>query len=199
VRVQCGDHNPVKGVKRPKVESHEGKTPALGDGQATAMAKAGHSVPVYAYALNNPGNVIDQDGENPILILLGLDLWFGPRAWIGFDDADFARERTRGRLPGTRNGQSDAMRHCIWNCEMTRDLGPLWATIMADYVYESGGWVRGQLSGDPPNPAERSMDLHNNQCGRDAAAKERQTCVTACDWAYGDGTLRTLPRNSTQW
>jgi hypothetical protein len=27
-------HNPVKGVKRPKVESYEGKTPALGDGQA---------------------------------------------------------------------------------------------------------------------------------------------------------------------
>jgi integrase/recombinase XerD len=26
-------HNPVKGVKRPKVESYEGKTPALGDGQ----------------------------------------------------------------------------------------------------------------------------------------------------------------------
>jgi hypothetical protein len=25
-------HNPVKGVKRPKVESYEGKTPALGDG-----------------------------------------------------------------------------------------------------------------------------------------------------------------------
>ena len=24
-------HNPVKGVKRPKVESYEGKTPALGD------------------------------------------------------------------------------------------------------------------------------------------------------------------------
>lgn len=27
-------HNPVKGVKRPKVESYEGKTPALGDHQA---------------------------------------------------------------------------------------------------------------------------------------------------------------------
>jgi integrase/recombinase XerD len=30
-------HNPVKGVKRPKVESYEGKTPALGDGQARAL------------------------------------------------------------------------------------------------------------------------------------------------------------------
>jgi site-specific recombinase XerD len=33
-------HNPVKGVKRPKVESYEGKTPALGDGQARALLDA---------------------------------------------------------------------------------------------------------------------------------------------------------------
>jgi site-specific recombinase XerD len=32
-------HNPVKGVKRPKVESYEGKTP-LGDGQARALLNA---------------------------------------------------------------------------------------------------------------------------------------------------------------
>lgn len=33
-------HNPVKGVKRPKVESYEGKTPALGDVQARALLEA---------------------------------------------------------------------------------------------------------------------------------------------------------------
>jgi site-specific recombinase XerD len=33
-------HNPVKGVKRPKVDSHEGKTPALGDHQARALLQA---------------------------------------------------------------------------------------------------------------------------------------------------------------
>ena len=32
--------NPVKGVKRPKVESYEGKTPALGDHQARALLEA---------------------------------------------------------------------------------------------------------------------------------------------------------------
>jgi integrase/recombinase XerD len=32
-------HNPVKGVKRPKVESYEGKTPALGDAQARHLLK----------------------------------------------------------------------------------------------------------------------------------------------------------------
>jgi integrase/recombinase XerD len=34
-------HNPVKGVKRPKVENYEGKTPGLGDGgQAGALLDA---------------------------------------------------------------------------------------------------------------------------------------------------------------
>jgi site-specific recombinase XerD len=33
-------HNPVKGVQRPKVESNEGKTPALGDHQARALIAA---------------------------------------------------------------------------------------------------------------------------------------------------------------
>ena len=33
-------HNPVKGVKRPKAETSEGKTPALGDAQARALLDA---------------------------------------------------------------------------------------------------------------------------------------------------------------
>ena len=33
-------HNPVKGVKRPKADLHEGKTPAIGDGQARALLDA---------------------------------------------------------------------------------------------------------------------------------------------------------------
>ena len=33
-------HNPVKGVKRPPVESYEGKTPALGDHQARQLLDA---------------------------------------------------------------------------------------------------------------------------------------------------------------
>jgi site-specific recombinase XerD len=33
-------HNPVKGVKRPRVETEEGKTPALGDHQARKLLKA---------------------------------------------------------------------------------------------------------------------------------------------------------------
>lgn len=37
-------HNPVKGVKRPPVESYEGKTPALGDHQARALLDAPYNL-----------------------------------------------------------------------------------------------------------------------------------------------------------
>lgn len=37
-------HNPVKGVKRPPVDSYEGKTPALGDHQARALLDAPDTV-----------------------------------------------------------------------------------------------------------------------------------------------------------
>jgi site-specific recombinase XerC len=33
-------HNPVKGVKRPSVESYEGKTPALGDHEVRKLLAA---------------------------------------------------------------------------------------------------------------------------------------------------------------
>jgi len=33
-------HNPVKGVERPRAEANEGKTPAIGDGQARALLEA---------------------------------------------------------------------------------------------------------------------------------------------------------------
>ena len=44
-------HNPVKGVKRPAVESYEGKTPAIGDHQARGLLDA----PDAASTANNCG------------------------------------------------------------------------------------------------------------------------------------------------
>ncbi len=35
-------HNPVKGVKRPEADNNEGKTPAIGDGQARRLLEAPH-------------------------------------------------------------------------------------------------------------------------------------------------------------
>jgi integrase/recombinase XerD len=38
--VNAVSHNPVRGVKRPKTDNNEGKTPALGDGQARVLLEA---------------------------------------------------------------------------------------------------------------------------------------------------------------
>lgn len=51
-------HNPVRGVKRPQVESYEGKTPALGDAQARALLDA------------PPANTLKGKRDRAILALL---------------------------------------------------------------------------------------------------------------------------------
>lgn len=53
-------HNPVKGVKRPKVDSYEGKTPALGDAHpsSTSNRHFGRNFRVSALRINNLGALI---------------------------------------------------------------------------------------------------------------------------------------------
>lgn len=93
-----------------------------------------------------------------------------------------------GKLSGTRNGMSDAMRHCIWSCEMSRDIGgPLSAFYGS--THEFLGYLRGQDS------AEYDMDTHNNACGRALAEKEKHTCADACLKAFDDGILKVLRSN----
>ena len=59
--------NPVKGVKRPKVESYEGKTPALGDHQARPLLEAPDPGDAQGQARSSAhlapaGHAGDQDG-----------------------------------------------------------------------------------------------------------------------------------------
>jgi RHS repeat-associated protein len=154
-----------------------------------AMMAAGSSIPTYSYALNNPLHFIDRDGNNPILALLGLTLVFGPPIWIASDDADFALSLTK-KWPGERNGMGDAIWHCVWSCDMSRNVGPPMATIVG-WLHEVGGLARGEHTGDYDS-VEYEMDLHNNRCGRDVSNNENQTCVWACRQAYEQGALRTL-------
>jgi hypothetical protein len=65
----------VKGVKRPKVESYEGKTPALGDGQAQALLDAPGAETrsrggAIGLSSDEPWKVEDR-GEKPAIALKG--------------------------------------------------------------------------------------------------------------------------------
>ncbi|KAG2017449.1 hypothetical protein CC2G_006959 [Coprinopsis cinerea AmutBmut pab1-1] len=55
------------------------------------------------------------------------------------------------------NGKGDAFRHCYWNARMAIDLGVARAKTIADNHEESA-------ENNPP--AEKAMDLANNETGR---------------------------------
>jgi RHS repeat-associated protein len=111
---------------------------------------------------------------------------------------------------GIVNGPGDAVRHCMWNCLMTKCLGRKGAQRWGDAHEES----------TPPGlEDEREMDLHNNQQGRDIYSElvERNwdawvksipvddscpgdvvpdtDCKTACEEALAAGRLKVLEKS----
>jgi hypothetical protein len=60
----------------------------------------------------------------------------------------------------------NAVKHCIWNCEMTQRIGE-------DLAYQWGvahecdqNGVQRSKSADPKEAASSKMDLHNNEAGQ---------------------------------
>ncbi|MEQ1831267.1 MAG: RHS repeat-associated core domain-containing protein, partial [Pirellula sp.] len=89
-------------------------------------------------------------------------------------------------LPGVgHNDQRDALRHCIWNCSMSKDFGLSMedAKCVAD-VHEDCG-------GNPPG--EICMDLFNNAKGRDAS-RDSRPCSETCMELVQRGELQTSDR-----
>jgi hypothetical protein len=109
------------------------------------------------------------------------------------------------------NGDGDAVRHCTWNCLMTKCLGRKDAQRWGDAHEEST---------PPGKEDEREMDLHNNHEGReiylelakrnwDAWVKSLPLddcgpvpdlvpdgdCRTACEQALATGRLKVLERS----
>lgn len=69
--------------------------------------------------------------------------------------ADYAVSWAISQEPdGAHNGPQDAMRHAMWNAQMTRSMG--WAKVWAD-AHESSSTA----------PDETRMGLFNNAAGRD--------------------------------
>jgi len=118
-------------------------------------------------------------------------------------------------LGSLHNGDGDAVRHCVWNCEMSRCLGASGAKRWGDAH---------ELNQGPED--ERDMDLHNNDVGRRLwedfwKNNEHRTrwhpdpggdciepilpgdpllngeCAKACKKAMQDGRLKVLPKE--QW
>lgn len=91
-------------------------------------------------------------------------VWSHPFAAMTFsEDANKALTTAQSKFPSSElhNGRGDAFRHCYWNAPMARHEGQELAKEFATAHEESAG--------QPPE--EKAMDLHNNEVGRDIAAK----------------------------
>jgi hypothetical protein len=64
-------------------------------------------------------------------------------------------------LPGAHDGPQDTFRHCVWQCEATRQAGPFdaWVAGTGHEWSQGGGQDRDEFN----------SDLHNNECVRQAA------------------------------
>ncbi|MCP4127870.1 MAG: hypothetical protein GY753_12505 [Gammaproteobacteria bacterium] len=122
----------------------------------------------YAYVGGNPLIRIDPKG---------LD-W----VWEWADKAEEASEKSG--LPGQRNGPQDALRHCIWTCMMSVDLGPRVsrATASTKEAFDFG-----------QTTYERDMDQWNNRVGLCMAhgTDKPEDCIPKCLSAINNDLLTT--------
>jgi hypothetical protein len=105
---------------------------------------------------------------------------------LGIDASDFVKD---SNIPGSHNGQADAVRHCTWSCSMAQELGTDQAKLVGD-IHELKG--NSAYGGGRPQPlSEFIMDSWNNQIGRDIAPSS-QSCSSSCVDALNSGKLFKL-------
>jgi hypothetical protein len=99
--------------------------------------------------------------------------------------------------PEGRNNETDAVRHTLWNYEMTKTFGAKEAKKIGD-AHERGA-IRNIFKKDgsgPNDESERLMDLHNNKVGRELALDPKNKARSSTDVvldALKKGKLRTKP------
>eukprot|EP00045_Choanoeca_perplexa_P016291 m.218244 g.218244 ORF g.218244 m.218244 type:complete len:947 (+) comp17217_c0_seq3:2423-5263(+) len=111
----------------------------------------------------------------PIETGLAVGPWDAVKACLSAKTADDAAYSTD--FTGTSNGKHDAMRHCAWNCLMTRSIGADQAKKVGD-LHEA---CRKNMC------EETAMDLHNNMIGRELGLHDPGPCAEACESAVARG------------
>ena len=103
---------------------------------------------------------------------------------------DAATEAGR-RFPGIpHNNPADAWRHCYWNCKMEQSWWINGLIINCARIIANAHEHYGDKKGQPQ--AEKIMDLHNNQVGRDIGDVGGD-CATDCQHALDNGKLQIRP------
>ena len=180
-----------------------------GEGRFTSIDPLWEKFPAwspYQYGYNNPVRMTDPTGFQAAPVAapdmpspLGLnkqEMDFSrdnPKAALDIlgnagTANDFTNERAAMLGGGVANGPADAFRHAFWSAMNARDVGPELAREFGN-LHEQGGNI---------DPAEREMDLHNNEVGiqigfsySDASDEELASIVE--DVLKSCNLLRTSP------
>jgi hypothetical protein len=117
-----------------------------------------------------PPNVVSRKGDASVQVVpaavptvvlgIGVIVWKGYRAYQGSERAKQKADEYFGQLPYS-SSKRDAYRHIFWNMQMRRYVGSYLAKIIADT------W---EAQGSNP-PADKVMDFHNNDIGREVRYK----------------------------
>ena len=163
---------------------HRYYNPSIGRYLSTDPLGQWGGVNLYRYGFNGPMRFFDPNGRD---VLERFDAVFsaGPydalRAGTSIRDQAMKMAEDSG-LPGASGGQRDAFRHCVWSCEMTKQINKQDAKDIGD-AHEAAGDRRGQ------DPADRAMDEKNNEVGRDCGANNSKDCSVSCMDRLSEGEL----------
>ena len=157
---------------------------------------------LYRYVRNSPTNRVDPKGLADLGEYFGGKNGFNPQEkelWKTLDtkekccmkrayDTALELQKNPAYKKGWEDGPGDAMRHCVFSCEMTRCLG-------VDGEKRAKEW--GDAHELNPNREDsRKMDLENNANGRLIGAwVPSRTCEQGCAELLGNGRLTLLPED----
>jgi uncharacterized protein RhaS with RHS repeats len=130
---------------------------------------------LYGYVLGDPVGLVDSNGLFSLSTESFEQIWnSGPYDAVlaGFD-AYIAWDAIDIMYPSGENSESNAVRHCIWSCLMSKDLGRDTALDIGNKHEEVGD--------------NDQTDLWNNCIGVDIKDK---SCVFGCKKAWEEGRLK---------
>ncbi len=111
------------------------------------------------------------------------------------DEAKKDYEDRTGDNHGWVNGPTDALRHCVWSCEMTKAMGREVAKEFLD-AHEAGAPKGSDKPGEEgrqetlKREKETEMDKFNNDVGQDLGEKNcPENCTDRCNKALENGQL----------
>jgi RHS repeat-associated protein len=160
-------------------------------------------VALFAYVRNNPIDWVDPTGlirwptktERAVVKAIGpYDAWIAKPAR---SKAERASQKPTKEAPAGSGwgGEQDALRHCIWVCEMAKAIGEEQALEVGDLIERAseptkpGKQPEGYVTAVGFDTLDRVMDTHNNKQGA-KVFKEGGDCEEGCRKKLKDGCLK---------